>query len=123
MLGLLVFAYRQLQPGKLRALLQYGLILAALFFVTTSLSLGSRMYVERSTPEAVIVADAVTLNSDPGEEYATEFQLFSGAEVKLLGTEGAWAHLSGHNEAIDGWIPLSSIETVSWRSEPGQATF
>ena len=72
MLGLLVFAYRQLQPGKLRALLQYGLILAALFFVTTSLSLGSRMYVERSTPEAVIVADVVTLNSDPGEEYESD---------------------------------------------------
>jgi hypothetical protein len=122
-LGLLIFAYRQLKPGKLRRLLQYGLVLATLFFVTSSLSLGSRLYIERTTPEAVIVADVVTLKSDPGEEYATEIQLFSGTEVKLLGTEGSWARLSGYNEAIDGWIPLSSIETVSWRSESGQASF
>lgn len=119
-LGLIVFAYRQLQPGKLRALLQYGIILAALLFLTSSLALGSRLYVERTTPEAVIVADVVTLNSDPGEEFATEFQLVSGTEVKLLGTQGTWAHFSGHNEVIEGWIPLSSIETVSWRLDPGE---
>ena len=123
MLGLLVFAHRQLQPGKLRALMQYGIILAALFFVTSSLSLGSRLYVERTTPEAVILDDVVTLNSDPGEEYPTEFQLIGGTEVKLLGTQGSWAYLSGYNEAIEGWIPLSSLETVSWMSGPVEATF
>jgi tetratricopeptide (TPR) repeat protein len=121
-LGFFAFAYRQLQPGKTRAFMQYGIILAALLFTSASLSFGSRLYVERTTPEAVIVDDVVTLNSDPGEEYATEFQLVSGTEVKLLGTQGRWAHLTGHNEAIEGWIPLSSIETVSWRLDPGHPT-
>jgi tetratricopeptide (TPR) repeat protein len=118
-LGFLVFGFRQLQSGKLCTLLRYGMVLVALLFVAAGLSLGSRLYVERTTPEAVIVADVVTLNSDPGDEFATEFQLFSGTEVKILDTQGSWAHLAGPNEAIDGWIPLSSIETVSWRSEPG----
>jgi tetratricopeptide (TPR) repeat protein len=112
-LGFSVFAYHQLQSGKLRSFLRYGIILAAFFFLTTGLSLGSRLYVEQTTPEAVIVDEVVTLNSDPGEEFATEFQLFSGSEVQILGTEGSWAHLSGYNDAIEGWIPLSSIETVS----------
>jgi tetratricopeptide (TPR) repeat protein len=121
-LGFLVFAYRQLQAGKSRTMLQYGIILAALFFVTTGLSLGSRLYVEQTTPEAVIVDEVVTLNSDPGDEFATELQLVSGTEVKLLGTQGSWAHLSGYNEAVEGWIPLRSIETVSWRADSRQDT-
>ena len=118
-LGFLVFGFRQLPPGKLRTLLRYGMVLAAILFVAAGFSLGSRMFVERTTPEAVIVADVVTLNSDPGEEFATEFQLFNGTEVKILDTQGTWAHLAGPNGAIEGWIPRSSIETVSWRQEPG----
>ncbi|UCD43507.1 MAG: tetratricopeptide repeat protein [Chloroflexota bacterium] len=121
-LGFLVFAYRQLQAGKSRTFLQYGIILTALLFVTAGLSLGSRLYMDLTTPEAVIVDEVVTLNSDPGDEFATEFQLFSGTEVKLLGTQGSWAQLSGYNEAVEGWIPLSSIETVSWRADSRQDT-
>jgi len=112
-LGFSVFAYRQLQPGKLRSSVRYGIVFAAFFFITAGLSLGSRLYVERTTPEAVIVDEVVTLSSDPGEEFATEFQLFSGTEVQILGTEVSWAHLSGYNDAIEGWIPTSSIEAVS----------
>jgi tetratricopeptide (TPR) repeat protein len=122
-LGFFMFAYRQLQPNKPGAFLRYGIVLASLLFVTVGLSLGSRLYVERTTPEAVILDEVVTLNSDPGEEYPTEFQLIGGTEVKLLGTQGSWAYLSGYNEAIEGWIPLSSLETVSWMSGPVEATF
>lgn len=122
-LGFIVFGFRQLQPGKLRTMLRYGIYLAALLFLVAGVSLGSRIYVESTTPEAVIVADVVTLNSDPGEEFATEFQLFSGTEVKILDTQGSWAHLAGPNEAIEGWIPISSIETVSWRPESGPPVY
>jgi len=118
-LGFLVLAYRQFQPGKIRGLLQYGLILAALLFVVAGISFGTRLYVEQTTPEAVIVADVVTLNSDPGEEFATEIRLFSGAEVKLLDTQGSWAHLTGPNDVINGWIPISTIESVSRSSASG----
>jgi tetratricopeptide (TPR) repeat protein len=122
-LGFMVLAYRQFQPGKIRSLLRYGMIIAALLFVIAGISFGTRLYVEQTIPEAVIVADVVTLNSDPGEEFSTELQLFSGTEVKLLDTQGNWAHLTGPNDVINGWIPISSIETVSWSSEIGQPTF
>ena len=120
-LGFMVLAYRQSYPGpgKIRALLQYGLILAALLFVLAGISFGTRLYVEQTTPEAVIVADVVTLNSDPGEEFTTEIRLFSGTEVKLLDTQGSWAHLTGPNDVINGWIPISTIETVSRSSAGG----
>ena len=113
-LGFMLLAYRQFQPGKIRALLRYGMILAALLFVFAGISFGTRLYVEQTIPEAVIVADVVTINSDPGEEFATELQLFSGTEVKLLDTQGSWAHLAGPNDVINGWIPLNTIESVSW---------
>lgn len=119
LLGFMVLAYRQFQPGKIRALLQYGVILAALLFVFAGISFGTRLYVEQTTPEAVIVADVVTLNSDPGEEFATEIRLFSGTEVKLLDTQGSWAHLTGPNDVINGWIPISTIESVSRSSAGG----
>lgn len=122
-LGFLVFSYRQLQVDKLGVFMRYGMVLATIFFLAAGLTLGSRLYVERTAPEAVIVDEVVTLNSDPGEQFATEFQLSSGTEVKLLETQGSWARLSGYNQAVNGWIPLSSIETVSWRSAPVQATF
>jgi len=115
LLGFMLLAYRQFSPGsgRLHTLLQYGMVLAVLLFAITGISFGSRLYVENAAPEAVIVADVVTLNSDPGEEFATEFQLFSGTEMKLLGTQGSWAHLASPDQVIEGWIPLSSIETVS----------
>ena len=119
LLGFMVLAYRQFQPGKFRAYLQYGVILAALLFALAGISFGTRLYVEQTTPEAVIVADVVTLNSDPGEEFATEIRLFSGAEVKLLDTQGSWAHLTGPNDVINGWIPISTIESVSRSSASG----
>jgi hypothetical protein len=118
-LGFMVLVYRQVQPGKIRSLLQYGMILAAFLFVVAGISFGTRLYVEQTTPEAVIVADVVTLNSDPGEEFSTELQLFSGTEVKLLDTQGSWAHLTSSNDVISGWIPISTTETVSSTSTGG----
>jgi tetratricopeptide (TPR) repeat protein len=113
LLGFLVFAFRQIQPGKIRAFTQYGLILVALIFVMMGISLGSRIYAEQSRPEAVIIADQVTLNSSPGDEFTTDFSLSSGAEVAVLDVQGSWAHLALPNDILDGWIPVNTLETVS----------
>jgi tetratricopeptide (TPR) repeat protein len=115
-LGFMILAFRQFHVGKFRLILRYGMILIAFLFMFVGITFAARLYVEQTTPEAVIVADVVTINSDPGEEFATEYQLFSGAEVKLLETQGSWVHLLGPNDVFDGWIPISSIESVSWCS-------
>jgi len=110
----LVLTFRQFQPGKIRALVQYGLVLTSFMALVTVATLGSRLYTERAQPEGVIVAPVVTVSSSPGEEYATEYRLFSGAEVNLLETRGDWAHLAGTGgDAFDGWIPLDTVETIT----------
>lgn len=119
-LGFMILAFRQFQAGKFRPILRYGMILTAFLFIFVGITFAARLYVEQTTPEAVIVADVVTINSNPGEEFATEYQLFSGAEVKILETQGSWVHLLGPNDVFDGWIPISSIESVSWSSGDDQ---
>jgi hypothetical protein len=84
----LLIAFRQFQPGNIRALVQYGLVLTSFLVLVTGVSLGSRLYTERAQPEGIIVASVVTVSSSPGEEYATEYRLFSGTEVNLLETRG-----------------------------------
>jgi hypothetical protein len=93
--------------------IQYGIVLVTLLFVIAGFSLASRMYIEHTQPGGVIVAPEVALSSSPGDEFATEFRLFSGTEVRVSGTQGDWVHLSVHDEALDGWIPLDTVETIS----------
>ena len=113
----LVLAFRQFQPGKIRALVQYGLVLTSFLALVTVATLGSRLYTERAQPEGVIVAPVVTVSSSPGEEYATEYRLFSGTEVSLLETRGDWAHLVGTGDAFNGWIPLDTVEVITKASD------
>jgi len=123
LIGFLVLTYRQFQPGKIRTLTQYGLILATLIFLVAGISFGCRLYAEHTRPEAVIIAEQVTINSSPGDEFATDFHLASGTEVELIDIQGSWAHLALPNDILDGWIPLSSIETVSLNETIGMPTF
>lgn len=113
LLGFLFIAFRRIQPGKMRSFTQFGLILTALIFLMMGISLGTRLYTEQIRPEAVIIADQVTINSSPGDEFTTDFSLSSGAEVEVLDVQGSWAHLALPNDILDGWIPLSTMETVS----------
>jgi len=123
LLGFLVLTYRQFQPGKIRTLAQYGTIITLLIFTVAGISFGSRLYADQTRPEAVIIADQVTINTSPGEEFATDFSLASGAEVELLDIQGSWAHLALPNDILDGWIPVSTIETVSLSEFEGTPTF
>ena len=109
----LMLALRVIHSGRIRSVIQYGIVLVTLLFVVAGFSLASRMYIERTQPGGVIVAPEVALSSSPGIEFVTEFRLFSGTEVRVSGTQGDWAHLTVHNEALDGWIPLDTVETIS----------
>ena len=123
MIGFMIFTYRQLQPGRMRTLALNGIFLAILIFLVAGVSFGSRLYIEHTRPEAVIIADQVTIYNSPGEGFATDFSLSSGTEVKLIDVQGSWAHLALPNNFLDGWIPLSTIETVSLNVAVGIPTF
>ena len=123
LLAFMILTYRQLQPGRMRTLALNGTFLIIIIFLFAGVSFGSRLYIEHTRPEAVIIADQVTINTSPGEEFATDLSLVSGTEVELLDIQGSWAHLALPNNIIDGWIPLSTIETVSLSDYEGTPTF
>jgi tetratricopeptide (TPR) repeat protein len=110
--SLLFLVWFQLEPGKARTGMGYAAFMTLFLVAMLGLSLGNRIYNEKVHPTAVVVANEITINSQPGDQYATEYSLHNGAEVILLGTQGEWAHLSTPGETLEGWIPLSAVEYV-----------
>jgi tetratricopeptide (TPR) repeat protein len=121
--GFMIFTYRQLQPGRMRTLALNGIFLTLLILLAAGVSFGSRLYLDHTKLDAVIIADQVTINSSPGEDSSTDFSLTSGTEVKLLDIQGNWAKLGFANDIYEGWIPLNTIETVSLGYPSGRPTF
>jgi len=110
--SMLFLVWLQLEPGKARTWMGYSAFMTLLLVAVLTLSLGNRIYNEKVHPTAVVVADEITINSQPGDQYTTEYSLHNGAEVVLLGTQGDWAHLSTPGETMEGWILLSAVEYV-----------
>ncbi len=109
----LFLSLRLLDGGKVRRILRYGAIVALLILALIGLSLGSRIFTESTQHNGVVVAPVVAVSSEPGEQFATDFSLPSGTEVSLVETRGNWARLAVPGDAIEGWIPLNSVETVA----------
>ena len=109
----LVLTWRQLRPGKLQESIRLASFILLLLVVVASLSLGSRIATANNQPEAVIVAPVVTVSSSPETRDTTQFQLYSGTEINLLETQGAWVEFSLPGETLKGWLPLEAVETIT----------
>lgn len=103
----------RLEPGKLRSGVQYVWIVVLLFFLLGGLSLGSRIYTERATPDGIVVAPVVAVSDGPGAEYDSGINLTSGAPVSLVETRGSWARIDASGAEIERWIPLEAVETIA----------
>jgi hypothetical protein len=110
--GLLMLIWRQLRPGSPRTGVQYAMIVALLLVIVTGLSLASRVYVEQTQPGGVVVADAVAVSGQPGEQHATDFSLHSGTEVHIVATDGDWGRLDLPDDSMEVWIPLKAVEMI-----------
>lgn len=113
--GLLFVGFRYLESGRLRTAFQYALLITVLLVVITGLSLGSRLSTGESLPEGVVVVPAIAVSSEPEEGYATDYSLFSGAEVRFVETRGGWIRLSMPDGALESWIPLTTVELVAYQ--------
>ena len=110
----LMIIFSNTGKGKiLREGLQYALIATGLVLAVGIISLGSRLYVKNSQPEAVILAEEVDVTSGPGAQYVTEFTLHSGTEVRLLEARGNWTRLALAGDELQGWVPASTVEAVN----------
>lgn len=111
--GFLFLSIRLLGAGKVRTILKYGAIVSLFILALIGLSLGSRIFTESTQHEGVVVAPVVAVSSEPGEQFATDFSLKSGTEVSLVEAQGNWVRLAVPGDAIEGWIPVNTIETVA----------
>ncbi len=110
---LLLILYLNSRPNtQRREGLQYGLILLSLLFVATVLAFGSRLYLARHQPEAVVVASQIDVTSGPGNQYVVEFTLHGGTEVNLIETRDTWSRLALPGGDLQGWVPSSAVEAV-----------
>jgi hypothetical protein len=63
--GGVLLAWRQLAPGRARTGMAYAALAASLLVAVAGLSLGSRIYAERTQPAGVVVADVLPVSSEP----------------------------------------------------------
>jgi hypothetical protein len=98
---------------RLRRWAGLGIAVFGLFLTIGLISMANRAYLERFTPPAVIVAQQVDVTSGPGDadQYLVEFDLHSGAEVRLVESRPGWRRVSLPGD-LQGWVPTDAIELV-----------
>ena len=110
---------RSKSGGRLKEGLQYTLITITLLLMLAIFSLGSRVYLEKTRPEGVVVVDELNVTSGPGSQYVTEFVLHSGAEVSLIEQRGSWIRLTLPGGETQGWAPARTVELITGQVEIG----
>ena len=60
----------------------------------------------------VVVAESVDVVSGPGPQYAEEFTLHSGAQVRLDDSRHGWVRVALPGGELQGWVPAHAIEKV-----------
>ena len=111
--GWLFLAWRQMQPGVLRSGVGGAAVVALLLVLVFGALLGSRLYLERTQPDGVIVAPEIALSGEPAPEAAVAWTLHGGAEVRVVETAGEWARLALPGNALEGWAPLHGVEIIN----------
>jgi len=110
---LLILFSNARQGSLVRESLQYAMVVTALALVAGLAGLSSRIYVENSQPEAVVVAQEVNVTSGPGTQYVTEFALHNGSEARVLESRGNWVRLALGSGELQGWVPANAVETIN----------
>jgi len=110
----LVIGFSSSKRGSgLREGIGYALVLSSVVLTVGLIGLASHLHMENTRPQAVVVAQEVTITSGPGSQYVTEFTLHSGAEVSLVETRENWVRLAVADSQLQGWVPANAIETVA----------
>lgn len=91
--------------------LRVGLILVALLLPLVSAAAWAAEWRDWSGREAVLLASVVAVNSGPGADFITLFEIHEGAELRLREERGSWVRVS-LGEDLEGWIPRGSFETL-----------
>ncbi len=62
----------------------------------------------------VVIAESVDVVSGPGPQYAEEFTLHSGAQVRVTDSRHGWVRVALPGGELQGWVPANALEAVGW---------
>ena len=89
-----------------------GPLIVLLLLLTLGLILwGSRAYVNRFRPAAVVMPDRVSILSGPGENYLQIYELHAAAELRILDQRDGWVRFILPDQR-QGWVQQAAIEPV-----------
>jgi len=98
--------------GILRAVswkrLRWPLVAVGLLLPLISAAAWTAEWQDWSGNEAVLLAPVVAVNSGPGEDFITLFEIHEGAELRVREERGNWVRVS-LGEDLEGWIPRGSF--------------
>ena len=60
----------------------------------------------------VVIAESVEVVSGPGPQYAEEFTLHSGAQVRVIDSRHGWWRIALPGGELQGWVPAHALEAV-----------
>jgi tetratricopeptide (TPR) repeat protein len=99
---------------RFRRLCLWTASVLGVFLIAGLISMANRLYTDWSYSSAVIVAPEVDVTSGPGtaEQYLVEFNLHTGAEVKIIESRPGWRRVALPGNDFQGWVPEEAIEPV-----------
>ena len=96
----------------LRRVVRAVTAVAAAVTVVSFLLLVTTIYANPYANTGVVTAAAVEVVSGPGPQYAGEFSLHSGAQVRVTGSRHGWLRIALPGGELQGWVPSHAVEIV-----------
>ena len=100
------------QTFPLRRALRAATVLLTVAAMASFLLLVSMLYANPYDNTGVVTAASVEVVSGPGTQYADEFTIHSGAQVRLADSRRGWQQVALPGGELEGWLPARAIEAV-----------
>ena len=118
--ALLLWAASALTVGALilwpamprRAILRSGAVVAFAAMLVSLALLLSMLYSNPYDNSGVVTGATVHVLSGPGTQYAEEFTLHGGAQVRIVDSRHGWLRVALPGGELQGWAPSHAVEAV-----------
>jgi uncharacterized protein YgiM (DUF1202 family) len=112
MVSFLLISWRLLFPEGPPSSVRFAVVATLILLLVVIMSLGTRTYTDSLELRGVVVAPVVTLRSEPGDEFNTNFEIVAGSAIEVIEQQGEWIQLSGPGDTYRGWVPAGTVETI-----------
>lgn len=103
----LALTLRQWRPGWKQDLRTYTLLLAAVALMLCA-GFGGAFYLDRCSPEAIVIAREAAVRQGPLDEAPTAFTARDGSELKVLDRKDEWLQVTADSRRI-GWVHRDQV--------------